>query len=332
MFIQSFDYSVFEKKKYEDIPAFFNENTYDLFVSGYNDSLRVKTVFEKISAKQKDWLLFPQYGYTTSELPNASDGVGVYLFPPGCSESQLIRDYFKTINNLSTLSICIDITGFVRPHILFLVRYLSLLGVTKLDFVYSDPVRYKKKENTTFSDEYTDVRQVQGCHGTHSPDSSNDFLIIGAGYDHQRITDVSKSKANTTKVQLFGFPSLQPDMFQENILKAYKAEEASGSGRDSFIDENLTLFAPANDPFETANVLKTFLSKEDSIKKISNLYLCPLSTKAQTLGFALFYVWECLDKPVSLIFPFCERYSRETTEGISRVWRYAVELPNNAKS
>jgi hypothetical protein len=51
-----------------------------------------------------------------------------------------------------------------------------------------------------------------------------------------------------------------------------------------------------------------------------------LSTKAQTLGFALYYASQCLSKPVSVIFPFTTEYSRETTEGFSRIWKYSIEL------
>jgi len=46
-----------------------------------------------------------------------------------------------------------------------------------------------------------------------------------------------------------------------------------------------------------------------------------------TLGFAIYYAWECLNKPVSIIFPFTSGYSRETTQGFSRIWKYTIELP-----
>lgn len=324
------DYSIFYKKKYNSTAELGGDTAYDLFISAYNDSARVKEVFNSITAKEKHWLIFPEYCYAASEEPKQSaDNEKIFTFDKNLRESTLIRNYIEQakIDLKNIGKVCIDITGFIRPHLVFFVRYLHQIEVTSIDFIYSDPAKYKKKEHTDFSFDYTHVRQIDGCQGAHSTDVSNDFLIIGAGYDHLRITDVSKNKDNTRKVQLFGFPSLQPDMYQENILKAYKAaEETISKGEEVFIDEDNTIFAPANDPFVTANIISQFVNRKNKEREITNLYLCPLSTKAQTLGIALFFITECLDMPCSIIFPICERYSKETTEGISKIWRYVVEF------
>ncbi|MDB2463120.1 hypothetical protein N9W61_03370 [Algibacter sp.] len=205
---------------------------------------------------------------------------------------------------------------------------MALKKIKKINIIYSDPETYIKKENTNFSDSFLDVKQIVGCQGNHNPNTDNDVLIIGAGYDDKRISDVAINKANAMKIQVFGFPSLQPDMFQENILRAYKAEESSMVGDLSFIDSNHSIFAPANDPFITAQLISEFVKKENERKEISNLYLSPLATKSQALGFTLFYVFECLDKPVSIIFPYYERYTRETSKGIAKIWLYTLEFPN----
>jgi hypothetical protein len=123
---------------------------------------------------------------------------------------------------------------------------------------------------------------------------------------------------------MFGLPSLRPDMFQENVLKAQRAEAAIGPrgsrGRRDY-------FAPANDPFVVASVLQEIVRKENERGVITNLYLCPVATKPQALGFALYYLSERVGTPTSIIFPFARSYTRETSAGISRVWRYSVELP-----
>ena len=63
---------------------------------------------------------------------------------------------------------------------------------------------------------------------------------------HQLIAQVAENKEFSKKVQIFGLPSLRAHMYQENVLRAYKAEEAVG--RDT-VDESSSYFAPANDPF-----------------------------------------------------------------------------------
>ncbi len=317
------DYSIFYKRKYltpDELP----KDSYDVFISAFNDSERVKSVFEKVQASSKHWLILPEYQYTPAEYPVT--GI-IYISPINKTEDEAIFSFIDSLGiDFTKSKICIDITGFVRPHLVYLVRYFIDLPIDKVDFIYTDPVTYVKKENTPFSDEYVEVRQIAGCQGLHNPETSNDFLIIGSGYDNRRISDIAKHKDKTIKVQVFGFPSLQPDMYQENILKAYLAEEASADGRQSLIDPDYTIFAPANDPFITANLLQSFISKENIKQQITNLYLSPMATKAQTLGFALFYVTECLEYPVSMIFPFCNHYSRETTKGISKIWKYTLEF------
>jgi len=325
---KNFDFSLFYKTRFASINALPANDVYDIFISAYNDSERVKEVFAKMTASKKHWLVLPQYAYSQSELPSmASLSEELYLFDSTLSEGQIIRDYINRsgIDFTNLGKICIDITGFIRPHLVFLIRLLSQYDI-KVDFIYTDPISYVKKEATDFSYEYTEVRQINGCQGVHNPDTHNDWLVIGAGYDNNRITDIAKDKANTKKVQLFGFPSLQPDMYQENILKAYTAEEATSNGRESFIDPDSTIFAPANDPFVTANVLKEFIQRENRKSPISNLYLSPLSTKVQTLGIALYYTTNCVNLNASIVFPMCDKYSRETTEGISRIWKFTVDF------
>ena len=91
------------------------------------------------------------------------------------------------------------------------------------------------------------------------------------------------------------------------------------------MNENHPLFAPANDPFVTAAVLHETVT-EHRRRGAKNIYLCPLASRPQALGFALYYLYEARDEPVSIIYPFATRYARETTTGISRIWKYHIEL------
>ncbi len=60
----------------------------------------------------------------------------------------------------------------------------------------------------------------------------------------------------------------------------------------------------------------------------SEVYLATFSSKPQALDLAFYHILEdSLEKPMSIIYPFCERYVGDTATGIARVWRYEVELP-----
>jgi hypothetical protein len=282
----------------------------------------VNRVFGLAPATRKDWLISPEYGYTPAEYPtHPSCFAPVYEH-----EADLISDYFAMSGVDPTVGrVCVDITGFMRPHLLFLMKYLHVRGVRKFDVLYSEPSVYLHKEKTRFSDEsVVAVRQVAGFEGNHTPEAADDWLIIGAGYDHALIAYVAEHKESARKAQMLGLPSLRADMYQENVLRAHRAAEQVGGAAG---EPDISYLASANDPFNTATALSEIRGLITRNGRISNLYLCPLSTKVQALGFGLFYLHELLSSPASIIFPFCRRYARETSQGISRVWWYQVELP-----
>jgi len=141
----------------------------------------------------------------------------------------------------------------------------------------------------------------------------------------QLISQVAKDKDNCRKIQVYGLPSLRPDMYQENILNANQASEALGVDPGNSPKKK---FAPANDPFVTAQTLNEIYLELNREKTITNLYLSPLATKPQALGFTLFYLFECQGKNISMIYPFCDSHAKTTSDGISRIWKYVVEFPN----
>jgi len=323
------DYTIYYKKKYEnsEIDSVIEELNFDFFISAYNESERITKVFNKINSLNKHWIILPEYRFSEVEVSHLDDKVFNYTdFSSTDDEGEIILDYFTKNQELfCSEKIGIDITGFLRPHLVYLIRLLKAKNILKVDFIYSEPVNYKKKEDTLFSEDYYEIREVKGCLNSHNPETTNDLLILGSGYDYQMISKIAKFKADTKKVQILGFPPLQADMFQENILKAYQAEEDVSSGQFSLDSEDIIL-APANDPFVTAQLISEFVIQEKKKNKLTNIYLCPLSTKAHTLGMTLYFINECIDEPVSIIFPFSKKYSRETSEGISRIWIYKVEL------
>jgi hypothetical protein len=152
-------------------------------------------------------------------------------------------------------------------------------------------------------------------------DTSNDLLIIGAGYESDLIADVADEKDKAKKIVLLGLPSLRADMYQQN---AWRAQQASDSIGESTAGK---IFAPANDPFVTASVLSELVAKREMSEPITNLYLSPIATKAQTLGFVLFFLGERQQTSTSLIFPFSQTYSQDSATGLARVWRYTLEFP-----
>jgi hypothetical protein len=294
--MNSLAYSLFTRREYSLDQLKGREPT-DVFLSAFNTSDRVKCVFESTNAACKCWVVHNEYNFEPGELP-----IGGIFKSDKRSEAEFVLELIDHIVSIakrpiSELTICVDITGFMRPHILFLLRVFESLGVRQFDVLYSEPERYSKKENTTFSEGSLEVRQIAGFEGTNSSDQSNDFLIIGSGYDHRLIKSVAEHKDKTDKVQIFGLPSLRADMYQENVLRAEKAADAIGSNKTFDGDK---YFAPANDPFSTAGIVSEIVRRREKMGTITNLYLSPLATKPQALGFGLYYLGECMGRNASI--------------------------------
>jgi hypothetical protein len=313
------DYTILYRSRLEigDLAEVSRE--WPVFVSAYNASERVQEVFAGADVSAKHWLIHPEYNYSPEQYPVD----GEVFAPSSRNEAEFLAQYLSDARvDPRQNDSCIDITGFMRPHLMLLVRMMFAAGVERFHVLYTDPIRYSKEEQTEFSKgPVVAVRQVAGFEGQHVPHrGSEDLLLIGTGYDDELIRRVAESKANAHKVQMFGLPSLQPDMYQENVLRASRAAEAVGQS-----GEREPCFAPANDPFVTASVLQERVERERAAGRFSNLYLCPLGTKAQALGFALYYLTEWQGGPCSMIFPFAEFYEQETSKGIARIWKYTLE-------
>jgi hypothetical protein len=314
--MNNIDYTYFIKDKFNSISELNLIHDYDHFISFNSETERVLEIFNHIKSTNKIWIakelnLFISYQNHFILTGNDNNDANNFIDNYSLSKEE---------------KICIDITGFPVTFLFLFLKNLQFKGITKFDVIYTEPSSYNLKEHTKFSDDFIEVKQIEGFEGIHNTsDDSNDFLIIALGYDHSRIIDVCKNKSSARKVQLFGLPSLQPDFYQQNIIKTEKAAEELGN--PNFNDFDFNIFAPANDPFVTAQKLKLYISKQNKRKEITNIYLSPLSTKAQALGFALYFLWECEDKPISIIYPFCNKTYGNTSKGISNISLFQIELP-----
>ncbi len=294
---------------------FPNEICYDIFFSAFDDCDRTKFIYDNINSKNKKWIIYPNYNIS-KEIENS------FCYKSYEEDDEDFIDFIESLSIQENSNICIDITGFLRPHLI----YFSLLlykkyRVKKIDYIYTEPQYYIKAEDTTFSGAISESpRMIKGC-GSSSSNTNfeNDLLIINAGYDDKLISAVTKDKSKIfNKYLIVGFPSLQADMYQENILQISKSKDEIGAIKEKRV-------APANDPFETANCLKEIINENNSS---TNIYLSPLSTKPQTLGMMLYFIWYQNSKPLNIIFPFSDKYIPKTAIGINYIWIYTCQFPD----
>lgn len=293
---------------------------YSCFISAYDNSDRVKEVFLNINAQDKKWFSFLEYGLDSDNPQDA------YIPENYIDESDyMVHAWFDLLESSDLTKPCIDITGFIGHHLMFLIKVLQEKGIKKFDALYSEPIRYALGQATEFtSGVVLETRQVKGFQGSHDLDTTSDLLIINSGYDDILISHVGEHKSNAAKIQIFGFPSLKADFYQENVFRASKAEE---DVTPHVGEKKRFVFAPSYDPFATAEVLRETVKKRKHEKGITNLYLSPLATKSQLLGFSIYYLWDLFNKPASIIMPICEQYRPDTSIGVGRIWKYEIILP-----
>ena len=162
--------------------------------------------------------------------------------------------------------ICIDATGFMRPHLLFLLHLMVEKGIRKFDILYSEPKYYKHKDQTAFSGKHVDqVRQIVGFEGVSDTSGDRDILVIGAGYETHLIEEIAENKDRARKVVILGLPSLRADMYQQNAWRTWLAEDALDGAKSQ------RWFAPASDPFATATILSERIYRERKMGNIRHL-------------------------------------------------------------
>jgi len=305
------DYTIYYKERYDKCNL-TNLPQYDIFYSAFDDSERTKETFKLVKAKTKKWFIFPQYQYAQDDLPKKD----IYK-NNSCDEVEYFENFRNDFSYSNKNTICIDITGFIRPHLMYLLHFFWRSNIDKIDLLYSEPISYKKAEDTKFSGYIEKCKNIEGFSSNCDSNVDDDLLIVCAGYDDKLIANVVQEKQRCKKYYILGFPSLQPNMYQENVLNMYK--------RRDIIGEKKIKFAPAYDPFVTAQVIEEIIGE---CPKAKNIYLSPLSTKPQTVGMALYYIMNYKKRNnVSIIFPYSNTYASDHTTGIKRTWRYTIEFP-----
>lgn len=320
----SVDYGIFLREELRAPADWLGLPKWDFFLSAFNKSDRLRFVYDKVSAGNKLWMLHPEYDLPGEDLPSEA-----IVSPDSTDESSFVRGVMTHLSDQLGYdplahTLCVDITGLMRPHILYLLQYLERINLNRVHMLYAEPDRYADKEKTAFSaGTISEVRPVQGFEGSPNSDASHDLLILGMGYDDRMMAEVAEDKGKAAKYQLFGLPPLRAEMYQESVLRSRAAADSLGDPDFSPANRG---FAPANDPFSTASALADIYAAKCTPDPITNLYLSPLGTKAQVLGFGLFYLGEKLNN-ASILYPFSTQYRAETSIGLSRAWVYRVEFP-----
>ena len=121
------DYTVFYKTRLDPQDLEMGEE-YDFFFSGYDACERTERIFASIPSKDKRWIVFPHY-----QLEVEGE---LFYQSPHFKEDEFFADLFDVDQVAANSHVCVDITGFIRPHLIFLIRLLQRIGLQKIDFLF----------------------------------------------------------------------------------------------------------------------------------------------------------------------------------------------------
>ena len=287
---------------------------YNVFISGFDGCERTTVPFSKIQADEKYWLVFPQYNHKKEDLPEQ------FLFSDKLTEDEYIPDVIERVD-LEGKTLCIDSTGFLIPHLLFLIQLIKRRGINRLDVIYTEPASYINAEETEFTKSVNRPRPVEGYSTSAKNVNGNDALIIFAGFNDSLVTAVARDKSKALYKYLFtGFPSLQADMYQQNLIQLSKSRESIG---ETYVTH---CKAPAYDPFVAADRLQAIIKDLMQPKyNIEYIHISPLSTKPMAIAAALVY-FANPDCPIDIIFPPANIYICGHAMKVKRTWRYVLEF------
>jgi hypothetical protein len=196
----SIDYTIFYKYSLDPKSNWAETQKWDMFISAYNTNERVQNVYNSVQAEKKKWIVHSEYEFTPDKCPKEKNS---FLPKHGLREDDCIQQFLaEYCTGIEDGSLCIDITGFMRPHLMFLLRVLEVKEIKNFDVLYSEPGQYLNSENTEFAQgTVRDVRPISGFEGLHQPSmgTEEDLLIIGAGYEHHLMRHVANANYCSSK-------------------------------------------------------------------------------------------------------------------------------------
>ena len=229
------------------------------------------------------------------------------------------RKVFENYEELENKKIVLDMSVMVKPYIFILLKYLiSIKKIDEIYIIYTEPKSYHKTKlkmfstsNSYFTKGTINTGEIPSYSGIKDLNKRK-ALIILLGFEGERPLEVSNAIDPDITIPVNGFPAYRPEFKDGSIIL-----------NDELLKEpdvfNNLRYAPANDPFETKNVLEEIFSKYSNEYNIS---IAPLGTKPMALGSCFFALQHSMCR---VIYPYPLQYNFKSSEGYGNTWVYLTK-------
>jgi len=300
-------------------------NSIDLFIGGISQEERFARGWEilrekRVRVNNKIIFYFNELLDSWSDRENEEKRLDA-SFCIGQSDYKLKADLYDEIGgllafreyiessflSLRNMNIVIDISVMVKPYIFLLLKHLDSLHTKNMYFLYTEPASYDILTKGTMI-----AKDVPGYSGAKDL-GKKDALVILLGFEGNRAVQVLNEVNPDLTIPVNGFPSYRPNFKDRSIM-----ENKELLSEDDIL-KNLC-YAPANDPFETKNLLEEIYFK---YSHRYNITIVPLGTKPMAFGSCLFAMEH---KDCRIVYSYPKEYSAKPSKDWGDSWMYFVKL------
>lgn len=285
-----------------------------IFIFSLSDEDRATRVFDQLLKENVKILELIIIKYNNSvELPG---NVKSHIDESKIKSILINNSSIDFVNFLKSLSfdnkqkaIVIDISCIHVPEMFTLLKFLKVEGICGLDIVYSVPFDYNftSEPFTSYKSYSGDLKMVEPIGFSGSTNSKNVELYMFIGFEGPLALKVHEDCEYSELKLINSLPSFFPKYKDIAIINNYKLMQYP----------HTSLYVPADNPFETYNLL------ESSVNKDNNICIAPLSTKPIALGICLFALY---NESVRVVYPTSEKYNANTTHSIYKSCLYHIDF------
>lgn len=222
----------------------------------------------------------------------------------------IVKNIIDNVNNIQQLNIYIDISTFMKWHLLIFLKILKERDLlNKIIFVYTEPIDYEINLFQPLSFGLRDIFPVPFFYGDFDFSKEN-LLIIFIGYEGNRALSLFEKIEPEECLLLLADPPYWPEW-------KGRAEDMNKSLIHLLGDKKIIKIDSRN-PIKVCEQLNSILT-HNSYNKYNHL-ISPLGTKPQALGL-FYYISKYNPKNTILTYSAPLRYNTLFySKGIGRTW------------
>ena len=290
----------------------------DCFILAIHEDCRclnsIKLIAGKNTISNVIAIEYDGFNCDISSIENVSNIVKV----SGRNDSNaFISSIKKIIAQYINKQVVIDISCIRIPDLFSIIKLLQINGhAHDIRFTYSIPYDYEYHlGGFSYREASGDLENYEllGYGGNYNAEADDSFLVVLLGFEGALALKVLEESEYKNLCFINGLPALYQKYKDISVLNNCSVIKGNNNYE--------LLFVPADNPFETCNILERFFGQ------CSSVCISPLGTKATALGVCLFAL---LHENTRIVYPISQRYNSHLSHDVVKTLQYIIRLPINA--